>query len=88
MPQRKSAKKELKKSLKRRQLNLERKRKIKEAIKLYRKAIIAKNLEEAKKALSLVYKALDRAAAKGTIHPNKAARKKSRLSILLKNISS
>jgi len=88
MPQRKSAKKELKKNFKRRQLNLERKRRIKEAIKLYRKAIIAKNLEEAKKALSAVYRTLDKAAVKGTIHPNKAARKKNRLSILLKNISS
>jgi len=87
MPQRKSAKKELKKSLKRRTLNLARKKKIKEAIKLYRKAIIAKNLEEAKKALSLVYKTLDKAASRGTIHPNKASRKKSRLASLLKSIS-
>ncbi len=87
MPQRKSAKKELKKSLKRHALNLTRKKKIKEAVKLYRKAIIAKNLEEAKKALSLVYKTLDKAASRGTIHPNKAGRKKSRLTSLLKSIS-
>jgi small subunit ribosomal protein S20 len=86
MPQRKSAKRELKKSLKRRQLNLARKKAIKEAIKIYKKALKLKNLEEAKTALNQVYKVLDKAASKKVIHPKKAARKKSRLTALLTSV--
>jgi small subunit ribosomal protein S20 len=86
MPQRKSAKRELKKSLKRRRQNLARKKAIKEAIKTYQKALKAKDLEGAKTALNQVYKVLDKAASKKVIHPNKAARKKSRFTSILKNL--
>lgn len=82
MPQRKSAKKELKKSLKRRKLNLTRKKAIKEAIKNFKKAIQNKNKEEIRNSLSSVYKILDKAAAKKVIHPNKAARKKRKIATL------
>ncbi len=44
--------------------------------------------EAAKESLKSLAKALDQAAAKGTIHPNKAARKKSRLAKLAAKASS
>lgn len=40
--------------------------------------------EEAKKMLSIAYKAIDKAAQKGVIKKNNAANKKSRLAKLLK----
>jgi len=57
---------------------------LKTAIKKFENSVKAGNLEEAqilyRKAVSLI----DKAAAKGTIHKNTAARKKSRLSNKLK----
>ncbi len=44
-----------------------------------REAITAKNKEAAASAYIKVQKTLDRAARRNIIHPNKAARKKSRL---------
>ena len=88
MPQRKSAKKELKKSLKRRAYNLNFKRKISLAIKKFKKAILAKDINSAKTALKEAYKVLDKAASKNVIHHKKAARKKSKLATLLNKIKS
>lgn len=57
---------------------------LKTSIKKFEESVKAGNLEEAqvlyRKAVSLI----DKAAAKGTIHKNTAARKKSRLSSKLK----
>lgn len=83
MPQKRSAVKELKKSQKRHILNLARKKKIKDAIKHFKKSLQNKEIESAKTQLKDVYKTLDKAAAKKTIHRNKAARKKSRMTLLL-----
>ena len=79
MPQRKTAKKELRKSAKRKIRNLSVKSKVKSAIKRFKKNIKA-DPESFKTELSHVYKTLDMAASKKVIHKNKAARKKSRLS--------
>jgi small subunit ribosomal protein S20 len=79
MPQRRAAQKSLRADKTRRERNLAIKRKVKAAIKQFLKALDAKNLEEAKKRLHAVYKALDKAAIKKYIHKNKASRKKSRL---------
>lgn len=78
MPQTKSAKKELRKNLKRRIRNLKRKRQIKNVIKLFLKALNEKNKEEAEKYLSLAYKYIDK-ASKTFMHKNKASRLKSKL---------
>ncbi|MCD6539849.1 MAG: 30S ribosomal protein S20 [Candidatus Omnitrophica bacterium] len=86
MPQRKSAKKRLKADQKRRLRNLALKNKIKQAKKRFLRAIKEKNIEEAKKAQSLLYKALDKAAAKKYIHKNKASRKKSQFSQKLSSL--
>ena len=84
MPQRRTAKKDLRQNKKRRQQNLETKQSVKEAIKRLKKAVGSENTSLREKALTDVYKILDRAASKKIIHRNKASRKKSRLARLLK----
>lgn len=85
MPITKSAKKNLRKNKKRRILNLKRKKKIKELLKKFKLALLEKKLEEMKKILPLLYKAIDKAAKKNVIKENKAARMKSKIAkILLK----
>ena len=83
MPVKKSAKKALRQSLKRRARNLKRKRKIKDLIKKVRGLVSQKKLKEAKALLPQLYKALDKAAKTGTIKKNTAARKKSRITRLV-----
>jgi len=57
-------------------------------IKQEEKLVGQKNLEEAQKLLPQLYKALDKAASRGVIKKNTAARKKSRLTKLLQQASS
>ncbi|CAG7840068.1 30S ribosomal protein S20 [Clostridium novyi B str. ATCC 27606] len=52
---------------------------LKTKIKNFEVAVANNDLNEAKSAYTTVAKALDMAAAKGILHKNKAARKKSRL---------
>lgn len=78
MPNKKSAKKELRKSIKRKTQNNEVKIKTKSLIKKTKKEIEAKN-SDVKKDFNLVVKAIDKMAQKGIIKKNTAARKKSRL---------
>lgn len=85
MPKIKSAKKALRQNRRRRARNLERQRRIKEAIKNFRKVSASGKTEETRAALSKVYQALDKAAKTGYLKKNKASRLKSRLSRKLKN---
>jgi small subunit ribosomal protein S20 len=80
----KSAKKALRQNQTRQKRNLIYKRKIKNLVKEARVLILNKNIEEAKKILPQIYKTLDKAAKKGLIKKNKAARLKSRLTKSLK----
>lgn len=78
MPHTRSAKKQLRKSLKRRQHN----RAVKRDIKLQLKAFAAAeqgSLDELRAQYNLAAKKLDKAAARRIIHPNTAARKKAQL---------
>ena len=84
MPITKSAKKALRSSHRKRVFNLRRKSKMDSATKEIKKLIGAKNINDAKTALSRAYKAIDKAAKRGIIKKNNAARKKSRLSKLIK----
>ena len=84
MPQRRTAKKDLRQNKKRQQRNLETKKSVKEAIKKLKKVVDSKDTSPREKALTEVYKILDKAASKKIIHRNKASRKKSRLTKLLK----
>jgi len=83
MPIKKSAKKALRQSERRRIRNLQRKRKIKNLLKEVKILVSQKKQEEAKKLLPQVYKLLDKAAKTGLIKKNTAARKKSRITKLI-----
>jgi small subunit ribosomal protein S20 len=78
MPHTRSAKKNLRKSEKRRLHNRSVKKDIKTQIKSFLSAVEG-SLEQLKKEYDLTAKKLDKAAAKRIIHPNMAARKKSQL---------
>lgn len=83
MPQRKCAKKEMRKNAKRQHDNLKVKGQIKNSIKTLKKVALEKDAQKSQEALCKVYQILDKAAKKNLIHKNKASRKKSRLSKLL-----
>ena len=83
MPITKSAKKALRKSLRRRAKNVKAKTKIKNLLKEVKVLISQKKSGEAKKLLPQVYKILDKAAKVGLIKKNTAARKKSRITKLV-----
>ncbi len=85
MPQRRAAKKDLRQNKRKHEQNLKIKQKIKSAIKNLKKSLEEKDLSVSQKALAQVYEVLDKAASKKVIHKNKAARKKSRISKLIKN---
>ena len=77
MPQTRSAAKNLRKSDKRRSHNRNVKKDVKLQLKAFDTVIAAKGDSEAE--LKAAYKKLDKAAARGVIHPNTAARQKSQL---------
>jgi len=79
MPIKESAKKELRKAKKRRVLNLQRQKTMKDALKNIKRLLAAGKKDEAKKLLPVAYQAIDKAAKRGVIKKNAAARKKSRL---------
>lgn len=85
MPNTKSAKKALRKSLRRWVINEKRRRKIKIAVRNYLRLIKEKKFDLAKEALSEVYKQIDK-ASKRFMHHNKASRLKSKYAKLLTKI--
>jgi small subunit ribosomal protein S20 len=74
-----SAKKRIRQSAKRRGRNRWRKDQLKDTVKAFDQAVLDGKLDEAAAQLKVVYRRLDKVAAKGTIHKNAAARKKARL---------
>ncbi len=84
MPHTQSAKKRLKQSLRRKASNRSVKAELRTEIKQVRSAVAAGKLDEAKQEMVTAQTKLDRAATRGVIHKNKAARVKSRLSKALK----
>jgi len=84
MPHTQSAKKRLKQSLRRKASNRSVKAELRTEIKQVRAAVAAGKLDDAKKEMVTAQTKLDRAATRGVIHKNKAARVKSRLSKALK----
>lgn len=79
MPQTASAAKALRVSARKRAMNDVWRRKMKNALLAVRDAINAKNAAAAQTAYQAAQKVIDRAARRNIIHPNRAARKKSRL---------
>ena len=79
----KSAKKAIRQSATRNEHNVVYKNKIKSLVKEARALVLAKKMQEAKKLLPDIYKALDKAAKVGVIKKNNASRRKSRLTKLI-----
>ena len=75
----KNAKRGIRVSEKKQVVNDKLRRTLKEAVKTVRKDVIAKDKKAIKTDLSLAFKALDKAAKRGTIKKGNADRKKSRL---------
>ncbi|HVX90086.1 MAG TPA: 30S ribosomal protein S20 [Candidatus Paceibacterota bacterium] len=82
----KGAKKAHRASLKKRVFNVRRKRALTDATKAAKTAIAGKG-KDTQKALSEAFSAIDKAAKRGIIKPNAAARKKARLAAALKRAS-
>ena len=76
----KNAKKAIKSSARKRVFNIRRNRTLHDEVKTFRTLIKEGKKEDAQKQLPTVYKAIDKAAKRGIIKKNTAARKKSRLS--------
>ncbi len=87
MPITKGAEKAYRQSEKKRIFNLRRKTAMKEVVKDVNKAVLSGDTKTAKELLPKAYKAIDKAAKRGVIKDNTAARKKSRLSARIKNAS-
>jgi small subunit ribosomal protein S20 len=79
LPNTRSALKELRKAERRRQHNRVIRTRTRTFVKYARQAIAQGDPEAAQKAIQKAYQELDRAARKGVIHRNTAARLKSRL---------
>ena len=84
MPIKKSAKKADRRSKKLREVNLQHKTAMKNAIKSVKKAAV-KNEGDKQAILTAAYKLIDKAAKNNIVHKNNAARKKSRLTKLINN---
>ncbi|KKU80641.1 MAG: 30S ribosomal protein S20 [Parcubacteria group bacterium GW2011_GWA1_47_8] len=83
----KSAKRAARGSLRKRVYNDRRKKAMKDSIKGVKDIVNAKDKKAAQEALSKAYKAIDKAAKTKLIKKNTAARKKSRLALLLKKVA-
>lgn len=79
MPRTKSAEKALRVSQRKRDYNKPVKSQVKTYVKKAEQLISSNELESAREAVKRAIAALDKAAQKGVIHPNNAARHKSRL---------
>lgn len=87
MPQLQAAKKALRVSARRRVINDRWRRKVREALHAVRDAIRAQDKKAAAEAYVTATSMIDRAARRNIIHPNSAARKKSRLHKAVANIT-
>ena len=87
MPNIKSAKKRVLVNQAKAMQNKAAKSALKTDIKKFEAAVAEGNRSEADVAYKVAVKAVDKAAAKGLIHANKAARKKSQLTIKLNAIA-
>jgi small subunit ribosomal protein S20 len=84
----KGAKKAHRASLRKRVFNVRRKSAMHDAVKSVRTLAASGDVAAATKEMPTAYKAIDKAAKRGVIKPNTAARKKSRLAALIKRSAS
>lgn len=83
MPNTKGAKKRLRQNVVRRDRNRAEKTRMRHSLRKFREAVDAKDFDSAKELSRATGKLLDKAAAHGVIHRNKAARLKSRMAHLM-----
>jgi small subunit ribosomal protein S20 len=88
MPNTVSAKKRLRQSVVRRDRNRSIKSSVRTQVRKVRAAVAAGDAEKSATEFATAVKKLDQAAAKKVIHPNAAARTKSRLSKAVKSLKS
>ena len=86
MPNTASAKKRLRQSVGRRAKNRSTKTALRSLTRKIRESIAAKDAAKSEADFKVLVKKIDRAAGKNVIHPNAAARTKSRLSKAIKAI--
>ncbi len=86
MPRTKSAIKQWRKSLKRREINRRNLSRLRTSIKKLRRAIQAGDASLAQQLLPQTISIIDKSIQKGVIHRNAAARYKSRLTILVNQL--
>ena len=86
MPITKGAEKANRQSEKKRIFNIRRKNVMSDVVKSVNKAVVANDAAKAKELLPKAYQAIDKAAKRGVIKDNTAARKKSRLTARVKAI--
>ncbi|GBC82089.1 30S ribosomal protein S20 [bacterium HR10] len=86
MPRTKSAKKQLRKNLKRREINRRNLSRLRTYIKKLRRAIEAGDAQLARELLPQTVSIIDKSIQKGVIHRNAAARYKSRLTTLVNRL--
>lgn len=80
MPNIKSAEKRVRQNVKRELRNRRTKSMLKSSIRRFEESLQSGDMEEAKVKLNAAVRQIDRAATRGVVHKNTAARKKSRLS--------
>ncbi len=86
MPSSKSAKKSLRQNVAKRLRNRSFKSNMRTQVRKVREAIAAGEVESSESEFRLAAKHLDKAASRGVIHANSAARTKSRLSKAIKGL--
>ncbi|MFA7216557.1 MAG: 30S ribosomal protein S20 [Candidatus Paceibacterota bacterium] len=84
MPIIKSAKKALRGSKRKRLFNLRKKEQVSKTIKQVKKLLVEKDVKGAEALMSKVQKVLDKSAKTGLLKKNTVARKKSRISAMIK----
>jgi small subunit ribosomal protein S20 len=80
LPNIKSAEKRVRQNVKRELRNRRTKSMLKTSIRRFEESLQSGNMDEAKVTLNAAVRQIDRAATRGVVHKNTAARKKSRLS--------
>ncbi len=83
----KGAKKAHRSSLRKKVFNVRRKKVLHDVVKDVEKHIAEGKTKDAEALLPKAYKAIDKAAKRGIIKPNTAARKKSRLTVAIRRTS-
>lgn len=84
MPITRGAKKAVRQAARKRIFNIRRKNVLVDVVKDVNKAVLAGDVAKAKELLPKAYQAIDKAAKRGVIEQNTAARKKSRLTARVK----